>query len=137
MKRLFVDTNIVIDLLEKRAPFYHDAVILFTDAYNGKVELFISPITYATVSYVLEKKGAEYVKKKLGVLRSISQVTNTDSETIDKAISSGFNDVEDAIQYYGAIGSGCECIITRNGKDFILSEIPVMTAGEYINLLTD
>lgn len=46
MKRLFIDTNIVIDLLDKREPFYKSAVQLFTLAYHHKLALYVSPITY-------------------------------------------------------------------------------------------
>ncbi len=59
MKKLFLDTNIVMDLLEKREPFCNDAVRLFTKAYNKQVQLFVSPMTYATVSYLLRKHGSE------------------------------------------------------------------------------
>ena len=53
MKKLFLDTNIVIDLLDKREPFCYDAVRLFTMAYNKKVQLLVSPMTYATASFLL------------------------------------------------------------------------------------
>ena len=53
MKKLFLDTNIVIDLLDKREPFCYDAVRLFTMAYNKKVQLLVSPMTYATTSFLL------------------------------------------------------------------------------------
>ncbi len=49
MTRLFLDTNIVVDLLEKREPFCQDALRLFTMAYEKKVQLVVSPMTYATL----------------------------------------------------------------------------------------
>ena len=62
MTKLFLDTNIVIDLLEKREPYCYDAVRLFSMAYNKQVDLFVSPMTYATASLLLSKHGADGVR---------------------------------------------------------------------------
>lgn len=57
MSRLFLDANIVMDLLEERHPFCEDAALLFAEAYHKRVQLFISPITFATASYLLSKRN--------------------------------------------------------------------------------
>ena len=62
MTRLFLDTNIVVDLLDRREPFCHDAVRLFTMAYNKQVQLIVSPMTYSTASFLLRKHGSEGVR---------------------------------------------------------------------------
>ena len=69
MTRLFLDTNIVVDLLERREPFCHDAVRLFTMAYNKQVQLIVSPITYSTASFLLRKHGSEGVRNLLSNFR--------------------------------------------------------------------
>ncbi len=135
MKRLFLDTNIVLDLLEKREPFCNDAVRLFSLAYNKKVKLFVSPITFATASYVLSKHEASEVNKLLSNLRQLVSVATTNERTIDDALASQFTDFEDAIQYYSALTCKAEAIITRNGKDFAHSKLPVLTAGEWLDNL--
>lgn len=135
MTRLFLDTNIVIDLLEKREPFCYDAVKLFTMAYSKKVQLVVSPMTYATASFLLRKHGAEGVRNLLSNFRQLSRVATVNERNIDDALASQFSDFEDAIQYYTALKAKADVIITRNGKDFSLSKIPVMTAGEYIATL--
>ena len=132
MTTLFLDTNIVIDLLEKREPFCYDAMRLFTMAYNNQVNLLVSPMTYATASFLLSKQGAEKVHNLLSNLRSLTQVTTANERTVDDALASQFKDFEDALQYYSAQQTKAEAIITRNGKDFINSKLPVMTAGEYL-----
>ena len=71
MTHLFLDTNIVVDLLEHREPFYHDAVRLFTMAYNKQVQLIVSPMTYATVSFLLRKHGSEGVRNLLSNFRQL------------------------------------------------------------------
>ena len=132
MTTLFLDTNIVIDLLEKREPFCYDAMSLFTMAYNKQVNLLISPMTYATASFLLSKHGAENVRNLLSDLRSITQVTIANEYTVDDALASQFKDFEDALQYYSALQTKAEAIITRNGSDFTNSKLPVMTASEYL-----
>ncbi len=135
MIHLFLDTNIVIDLLERREPFCHDAVRLFTMAYNKEVQLIVSPITYSTASFLLRKHGAEGVRNLLSNLRQLSRVATTNERTIDDSLASQFKDFEDAMQYYTAIKAKADIIITRNIKDFAVSKIPVMTATEYIATL--
>ena len=133
MKRLFVDTNIVMDLLDKRMPFCEDAALLFAEAYHKRVELIISPITYATASYLLGKQNnPESVHNILANLRQLTHVSTEDERVVDDAIASKFTDFEDALQYYSALKAKADMIITRNGKDFTMSRIPVMTAAEYL-----
>jgi len=132
MKKLFLDTNIVIDLLDKREPFCYDAVRLFTMAYNKKVQLLVSPMTYGTASFLLRKHGPEEVRRLLNNFRLLSRVTTANERTVDESLVSQFADFEDALQYYSALTAKAEAIITRNKKDFANSKIPVMTAGEYL-----
>ena len=128
MKRLFLDTNIVVDLLEHREPFCR----LFTMAYNKEVLLYVSPITYSTAAYLLRKHGPAGVKNLLANLRRLSKVSKTDERTVDDAMASQFTDFEDALQYYSALSVKAEAIITRNGDDFKYSRIPIMTAAEFL-----
>ena len=135
MTRLFLDTNIVIDLLDRREPFCHDAVQLFTMAYNKQVQLIVSPMTYTTASFLLHRHGAEGVRNLLSNFRQLSRVATADERTVDDSLASQFNDFEDAMQYYCALKAKADIIITRNGKDFSASKLPVMTATEYLSTL--
>lgn len=135
MTRLFLDTNIVIDLLDRREPFCHDAVQLFTMAYNKQVQLIVSPMTYTTASFLLHRHGAEGVRNLLSNFRQLSRVATANERTVDDSLASQFNDFEDAMQYYCALKAKADIIITRNGKDFSASKLPVMTATEYLATL--
>ena len=132
MMRLFLDTNIVVDLLEGREPFCYDAAQLFIMAHDKKVELLVSPMTFSTASFLLRKHGPKGVHNLLSNLRQLVSVTISDERTVDDSIASQFKDFEDAMQYYTALNAKAEIIITRNGKDFTASNLPVMTATEYI-----
>ena len=135
MMKVFLDTNIVIDLLEKREPFYIDAVKLFTLAYQKKITLFVSPMTYATASYLLRKHGKEGMRKLLNNFRQLSQITTADERVVDAALASSFDDYEDALQYYSALTRNVDVIVTRNKKDFTSASIPVLSPAELLKQL--
>lgn len=133
MKKVFLDTNVILDLLAQRTPFYEGIARIATLADHKKLLLFASPISFTTVHYVLSKfEPTESVLTKMRKFAVICKVSEATQETIDKSLISQFNDFEDAVQYHCAMQSGCDIIITRNGSDFKKAEIPVMTADEFI-----
>ena len=73
MTRLFLDTNIVVDVLARRDPFCYDAVRIFTMAYNKQIQLVVSPITFSTASFLLRKHGSEGVRNLLSYFYMTSQ----------------------------------------------------------------
>lgn len=131
MKRLFLDTNIVMDMLQRREPFFLAAANIFALSAKKEVELLVTPITYATASYLIGKRDVASVKPMLSRLRSLSHVACTDEIVVDQALSSEFCDVEDALQYFSASNQSVDYIITRNKQDFRASKIPVLTADEF------
>lgn len=132
--RLFIDTNIMLDFLGERQPFYEPIAKLASLADIGKIIMVVSPISFATVNYFLAKSETpEIAKEKLRKFKIISEICKLDEHTIEKGLNSSFKDFEDSLQYFSAVDSNCEIIITRNGKDFKKSLIPIMTAEEYLN----
>lgn len=103
MKTVFLDTNVVVDLLQKREGFYQYSAQIFSLGLENKLHLFVSPITFSTASYLLRKLGTEAIKNVLKDLRIIVDVVEMDHEVIDSSLKSKFNDIEDAMQYYCAI----------------------------------
>lgn len=132
--RLFIDTNIMLDLLGERLIFYESIAKLATLADKGRIQLVVSPISIATVNYFLTKsETSEIAMEKLRKFKILSEICKLDESIIEKGLNSSFKDFEDALQYFSAVNSDCEIIITRNGKDFKKSLIPVMTPDEYLN----
>ena len=133
MQRLFLDTNIILDLLGERSEFYEPAAKLATLADKGKIKLVVSPISYATVSYFLTKySNAKIAKEALRKFKVISEISTVNETIVEKGLNSSFEDFEDALQYFSAIDANCDIIITRNENDFKHSSLPVMTADEYL-----
>ncbi len=135
MSKILIDTNIVIDLLAKRAPFYDGAAILFSLADKHKVKLTVSSLTFANTYYVLSKlKSPRESRKILRRFKILVGVLDLSDKIIELALNDdGFNDFEDGLQYYTAVEHNQDLIITRNLRDFKNSRIPVMTAEEFLS----
>lgn len=131
--KLFIDTNIMMDLLCQREPYYNSVAKIATLADANDVELFASALSYATTSYFLSKnESVDSCKNKLRKFKSISKIIALGEQIIEKSLNSNFTDFEDALQYYSALNAKCDLIITRNGKDFKFSQLPILTAEEYL-----
>ncbi|MCL6101878.1 MAG: PIN domain-containing protein [Bacteroidetes bacterium] len=131
--RLFLDTNVMLDLLGERIPYYDAIAKVATLADKGQITMVVSALSFATVSYFLTKfENAEKAKEKLRKFRIISEICSLDELIIEKGLNSNFSDFEDSLQYFSALKADCCLLITRNGKDFKASQIPVMTAEEYL-----
>lgn len=132
--RLFLDTNVVIDLLGERIPYYRSAALIATLADIGEITLMTSSLSYTTTEYILSKQlKQESVIAKLRRFKVISEIASVDDSVIEKALQSDFSDFEDAVQYHSAVNANCQIIITRNPRHFKLSVLPVMTPDEYLN----
>lgn len=137
MKKVFVDTNILVDLIADRRPFSKFAIQIFTKAEERKIKLYTSSHSIATTHYLLKKYMDE--KELREVLHSILDYLNIvaiDQDVIKKGLKSKHKDFEDAIQIISAYSvEKLDCIVTRNIKDFKGSEIPVLTPDELIKHL--
>ena len=137
MIKVYVDCDVVLDLLTQRDPFYLYAAEFFKHVENKKVKAFASPLIFTNVHYILRKSfSAKETKNKLLKLRLLLSLVSIDSHILDLALSSGFKDFEDAVNYYAAIENNIPFFVTRNKKDYKKSQIPVYTAQEFINLIS-
>lgn len=137
METLFLDTNVIIDLLGERDAFFEPIAKITSLAENKKLTLVLSALSFSTVSYVLTKKyNSKIALDKLRKFRVLSKVSNNNQLIVDKALHSDFKDFEDALQYYSALDFGCDIIITRNAKDFKSSTLPVLSPLEYLSRIS-
>lgn len=133
--RLFLDTNIVLDLLTNRNPFYTAIAELATWAEKGRIVLVVSSLSFATANYFISKfEDAEIARLKLKKFRVLCEICDLTASVIDKGFISDFSDFEDALQYLSAQNAECNFIITRNTKQFIKSDISIFTAEEYLKV---
>lgn len=133
MRKIFLDTNVILDLLAERHPFYEPIAKIVSLADRKELSLLTSPISFTTAEYVLSKfETKETALLKLQKFSILCQVAEANQETIDKSLFSFFSDFEDAVQYSCALQSNCDLILTRNKADFKNSVLPVFTAFEYL-----
>jgi predicted nucleic acid-binding protein len=136
MEKVFVDSDIILDLLAKREPFYQYAAELFLLVEKKKIKAYVSPIIITNLHYVLSKlKNKKQAIKSLQKLKLLVKILPVDEKIVELALASDFNDFEDAIQYYTAKESRIDYLITRNKKDYKRADITVMTAEEYLEIL--
>jgi predicted nucleic acid-binding protein len=131
--KLFLDANVVLDLILKRQPFFDNIAKIITVAENKNHKLCISSVTFVNVNYIACKfADKKNVLESLKMLRIVCDVLSVSETEIDNALYSRFSDFEDAVQHYCALKYNCNYIITRDLKDFKNSEIPVMTPTEFL-----
>jgi len=133
--KLFIDTNVVIDVIAGREPFVKDSQQILHLCESGKTDGVVSTLTLCTVSYVLRKFVAPgTMRQKLRDFRNILRPVDLSVSIIDKAIDSSMTDFEDAVQFYTAAYSDADYIITRNPKHFPQDNIPVLTPTAFLAL---
>ena len=135
MDSIFIDTDIILDLIQKREPYYKDAIRLFSLVEEKQVVGYVSPLIFANLYYILRKTDSKlFAIQTLVRLKALVRVITLDEKIIELALSSGFKDFEDAIQYYAALGVKLKYLITRNKADYKESGIIVCTAREYLSI---
>ena len=128
----FVDTDIVLDLLARREPFYNAAASLFSLAETGTISLSVSSLTFANLFYILRKQvSARHAHEVLRNFKQLVSVLPVDDSTIEQALKADFTDFEDAIQYFSALSGGCSSLLTRNGRHYRKATISIFTAKEF------
>ncbi len=137
MTNLFIDTDIIIDLLSDRKDFSLHAAKIFSLGVDKKVRLFTSSNSIATTYYILSQRMKISNADKLiyNIIKHLD-IIPVSKLILEKAFTSKFTDIEDAIQYFSAMEKGdIEYIITRNIADYKLSSIPVYSSNEILQLL--
>jgi hypothetical protein len=95
-------------------------------------------LTFSNLYYVLRKfESHNKVISKLDSLSKLGIILKVDDRTIRNAITSGFRNFEDSIQYFCALESRkIDVIITRNIKNYRSSELPVMSPGDFLKTMS-
>ena len=132
MKKVFLDTNIIVDLIADRKPFSKYSIEIFKKAEEKKIKLFTSSHSIATTHYLLKKYLEEKILRDvLYNLLDYVTVIAVDIDILKKGLRSKHKDFEDSIQILCASSvEKIDCIVTRNIKDFRESEILVLTPDE-------
>ncbi|HEY9220265.1 MAG TPA: PIN domain-containing protein [Lutibacter sp.] len=139
MKRILIDTDVILDLFFDREPFSENAAKVLSLCEKKVIIGFVTPVIISNVYYLLSQKAKqEKVIEKLKILLSILEVLVIDKNTIMVALNSEFKDFEDALQNYSAELNGeIDMIITRNTKDYKKSKLGIMNPENFLKLVNE
>lgn len=137
MKKIFIDSDIIVDFLTERKPFNQHSSKILSLCINKKLKGYITPVIVSNIYYVLRKDiDSKELKNKLKSLLSFLDVININKKTILTALNSDFKDFEDAFQNFSAIeNSEIDVILTRNVKDYKTSTLSVYTPESFLKTL--
>ena len=134
--RLFFDTNILLDVLLQREPFYRPSGRVWTLAETGAHRGFVSAISFNNTYYILRKQsGGDLARRSLRLIRGLFHPVAVDVRVLDEALDSGLTDFEDAVQLCCALRCRADHLITRDPDDFRSASISVLTPSELLAVL--
>lgn len=137
--KLFIDTNVYLDFLLERGTEWHNAKTIFELAEKCKIEVFTSSSSLINIMYIMDtyKLERHEIITNTSAILSYTKLINPDNITFEIALSSGFKDLEDAVQYYTALEvDGINYFITANIKDYknATSLLPVITPSKFMKI---
>jgi predicted nucleic acid-binding protein len=134
--RVLLDTNIILDVLLEREPFVNDAAALFAAIELQRIEGFVTATTLTDIFYIVRKnRGVDIAKQAISRILTSMQICRVDRDILEQAFAMNINDFEDAVQLACAIAENLQGIVTRNTEDFAAANLPILTAGEVVELL--
>jgi len=132
--RIFLDANILVSVLNKEYPLYTYTARIVSLADHKSFEVFTSPMCLAIAFYFAEKKNKKTARGKIRLLGEKLSIAAVSESTVGKTSrNSAIHDFEDGLEYYAALESMCECIITEDVKDFYFSDIDVLSAEGFFD----
>lgn len=133
--KLFIDTNLLLDVLAERKPFYASAARVWSLCETGACEGLISAISFNNVFYIVRRaRNADVAHRALILMRDVFSSVAPDQQILNQAIDSDIPDFEDAIQFFSAQRAGADYLLTRNAPDFPKTQLPVLAPDEFLVL---
>ncbi|TJZ50872.1 PIN domain-containing protein [Sphingobacterium olei] len=135
--RIFVDANVIVTVLNRQYPLFPYAARILSLSDNPRYKIYTSPICLAIAFYFAEKKsGTLQAKSKIAVLSEKLEITTTDMDAVRSTVeNTAIHDFEDGLEYYAALCSSCEMIISEDVSDFYFSEIPVQNCETFLKYI--
>ena len=132
---ILVDTNVILDVLAERKPFYELSARIWSLAECGDIAAYISAISYNNIYYIVRKAaGKEKARESLRYIRDVFRTVAADDQLINQSIDSDIDDFEDAIQYYSGTRAHVRYLVTRNQHDFPDSGLTIVVPEEFLAL---
>ena len=137
--KLLIDTNILLDVLLKREPFYYKAVEVLELVQYDNVQEYVSAAAVTDIYYIAYKylKDKELVRQLLKRLMGIVSIAAVSEKEIEEALELAWNDFEDSVQYAAALLNEMDGIVTRNPKDYKRADMKVWSPEQVLQKFQD
>ena len=133
---VLIDLNVLLDVLQKREPFYETSAGLLAALETGQVQGFVAAHSLTTLFYLIQKsRSAAKARASITNLLQFIQIAPVDQSTIEQALNLDFRDFEDAVQMISAVQCKMDCLVTRNVKDYQTALLPVMQPVDFLGTL--
>jgi predicted nucleic acid-binding protein len=133
---ILIDLNIILDVLQKREPFYETSTGLLAAVETGQVQGYIAAHSLTTLFYLVQKdKSSAEARATITNLLQFIKIAPVDQSTIEQGLNLDTRDFEDAVQMISAVQCKADCIVTRNVKDFQPALLPVMQPVDFLSTL--
>ena len=131
--RVFIDTNVFLDLLCKREGFFADSLSVFDLAVDGRIELLISDLSIANIKYITRKDfSVDKFYEVISVFRPLFTIVPVGETAMDEALALKARDFEDALQYFSANQAHSDYLLTRDIKDFGFAPMQVLAPSDFL-----
>lgn len=134
--KVMIDLNVILDVLQKRVPFYETSAALLAATETGHVEGYIAAHSVTTLFYLIQKgKSSSEARATITNLLQFLKIGVVDQTTIEQALNLDYRDFEDAVQMMSAVQCKVDCLITRNIKDYQTALLPVIQPVDFLGTL--
>lgn len=132
--RVLIDTNIVLDFLLQREPFFQDAELLFQTIDVGQVIGYVTATTLTDIFYIARRhtRNPEQARQAVSETLTAMAICPIDRAVLESALNSGLADFEDAVQIFSAVAQGLDAIVTRDVRGFLNSPVPVLSVQDLL-----
>ena len=136
---VLIDTNIILDFLLHRSPFYEEANLIMTLCAKKQVEGYVAFHTISNLYYILRRYTSEEQRRSLlSNLCNILTVTAASHQQVQNAIANTeFKDFEDCLQDRCACSVNANYLITRNIDDYAEAETMAISPSEFLHICED
>ncbi|MGA2488825.1 MAG: PIN domain-containing protein [Anaerolineales bacterium] len=133
---ILIDLNILLDVLQKREPFYETSAGLLAAVETGRVQGYLAAHSLTTLFYLIQKgKSSAEARAVITNLLQFIKIAPVDQSTIEQALNLDYPDFENAIQMISAVQCKADCLVTRNVKDYQTALLPVLQPVEFLGTL--
>ena len=133
---ILIDLNVVLDVLQKREPFFETSAALLAMVEIGQVQGYLAAHSITTLFYLIQKgRSAAEARATITNLLQFLKILPVDQSTIEQALNLDYRDFEDAVQMISALQGKVDCLVTRNIKDYQPALLPVMQPVDFLSTL--